>query len=119
MGMLCYRQYKFPVAYKVFKDGRETNKDNHRPGLPSTSKANESAVKLRSMLARGDPLTFRINWIHRIETTDQSMPKINAKLVPENVSAEQKENRFFISEQLLNCLITELNSMHRVITADE
>ena len=47
------------------------------------------------------------------------MRKICAKLVPKNLSVEQKENRLEICQDLLGRLEIEPNFLHKVITRDE
>ena len=47
------------------------------------------------------------------------MRKICAKLVPKNLSVEQKVNRLEICQDLLGRLKIEPNFLHKVITGDE
>jgi len=47
------------------------------------------------------------------------MRKICAKLVPKNLSVEQKANRMEICQDLLGRLEIEPNFLHKVITGDD
>ena len=57
--------------------------------------------------------------VHRIITEDLHMIKICAKLVPKNLSDEQKDNRVLVSRELLDRVTSEPNFLQRVITGDE
>ena len=113
---------------KAFKEGRENVEDDHRSGRPSTSTTDESVSKVRSALAMDRRLTVRMiadevgmskDTVHRILTEVLEMRKICAKIVPKNLSAEPKENRLFISQEMLDRLNREPNFMDRVVTGDE
>ena len=47
------------------------------------------------------------------------MRKICAKLVPKNLSDEQKDNRVLVSLEFLDHVTSEPNFLQRVITGDE
>jgi len=57
--------------------------------------------------------------VHRIITEDLHMRKICAKLVPKNLSEEQKDNPVLVSRELLDRVTSEPNFLQRVITVDE
>jgi len=57
--------------------------------------------------------------VHRIITEDLHMRKICAKLVPKNLSDEQKDNRVLVSRELLDRVTSEPDFLQRVITKDE
>ena len=59
------------------------------------------------------------NVVHRILKEHFHMRKICAKLVPKNLSVEQKANRLEICQDLLGRLEIEPNFLHKVITGDE
>ena len=59
------------------------------------------------------------NAVHRIVTDHLHMRKICAKLVPKNLSVEQKANRLEICQDLLGRLEIEPNLLHKIITGDE
>jgi len=57
--------------------------------------------------------------VHRIITEDLHVRKICAKLVPKNLSDEQKDNRALVSRELLDRVTSEPDFLQRVITGDE
>ena len=59
------------------------------------------------------------NAVHRILTDHLYMRKICAKLVPENLSVEQKANRLEICQDLQGRLKIKPNFLGKVITGDE
>jgi len=59
------------------------------------------------------------NAVYRILTEHLRMRKICAKLVPKNLSVEQKANRLEICQDLLRRLEIEPNFLHKVIIGDE
>ena len=59
------------------------------------------------------------NAVHRILTDHLQMRKICAKLVPKNLSVEQKANRLEICHNLQGRLKIEPNFLDKVITDDE
>ena len=58
------------------------------------------------------------NTVHRILTEHLHMRKICAKLVPKNLSVEQKANRLEICQDLMGRLEIGPNFLHKVITGD-
>ena len=56
------------------------------------------------------------NAVHRILTEHLHMQKLCAKLVPKNLSVEQKAIWLEIFQDLLGRLEIELNFLHKVIT---
>jgi len=59
------------------------------------------------------------NEVHTILTDHLHMRRICAKLVPENLSVEQKANRLEICQDLLGRLEIEPDFLDKVITGDE
>ena len=59
------------------------------------------------------------NAVHWILTDHLHIQKICVKLVPKNLSVEQKANRLEISQDLLGRLKIEPNFLDKVITGDE
>jgi len=57
--------------------------------------------------------------VHRILTDHLHMQKICAKLVPKNLSVEQKANRSEICQDLLGRLKIEPHFLDKVLTGDE
>ena len=97
-------------------------------GRPSTSKTDDNVDRVRSPVRSDRRLTSRmisseINLnrftIHQILTQDLDMRKVCAKMVPKNLTTEQKANRRDVSLDLLDCLEREPEFFSRVITGDE
>ena len=114
--------------YKGFKDGREGVEDEQRAGCPSTSRSENNVARVQAVLDRDQRLSVRLmaeevgllkTDVHRIITEDLYMRKICAKLVPKNLSDEQKDNRVLVSRELLDRVKSEPNFLQRVITGDE
>jgi len=114
--------------YKAFKDGREGVEDEERAGRPSTSRTENNVARVKAVLDRDRRLSVRLmaeevglpkTDVHRIITEDLHMRKICAKLVPKNLSDEQKDNRVLVSRELLDRVTSEPNFLQRVITGDE
>jgi len=114
--------------YKVFKDGRGDVEDEQRAGRPSSSRTENSVARVKAVLDRDRRLSVRLlaeevglpkTDVHRIITEDLHMRKICAKLVPKNLSDEQKDNCVLVSRELLDCVTSEPNFLQGVITGDE
>lgn len=114
--------------HKAFKEGRENVDDETRSGRPATTLLDENVDRVRAVLAKDRRLTVRMigeeinlskTVVHRIITEKLNMRKICAKLVPQVLTDDQKENRVFICQELLDRLTTEPTFLNRVITGDE
>ena len=88
--------------HKSFSEGREQVEDKSRAGRPSTSKTDDSVKRVRSLVRSDRQLTLRmisselnLNWftVHQILTQDLDMRKVCAKMVPKNLTTEQKANQ--------------------------
>jgi len=114
--------------HKSFLEGREQVEDEPRVGRPSTSKTDDDVERVRSLVRSDRRLTLRmINselnlnrfTIHQILTQDLDMRKVCTKMVPENLTTEQKVNRRDVCLDLLDCLEREPEFYSRIITGDE
>ena len=92
----------------------------------STNDQNVEVV--RAVIAKDRQLRVRMiaeetglnkNAVHRILTDHLSMQKICAKVVPKNLSVEQKVNQLEICQDLLGRLEIEPDFLDKVITGDE
>ena len=88
--------------HKVFLDNRLIVEDETRFGRPCTSKTGENVTKVMALLMSDRRLTVRMfgselnlnhQTVHDILTEKLGTRKICAKLVPKNLTNEQKENR--------------------------
>ena len=87
---------------KRFSDGRESVTDEERSGRPATSRTEENITKVR--LRENRRLTVRsiaeqVNidreTVRIILTEDLDMRKVCAKVVPKELTEEQKQRRIF------------------------
>ena len=97
--------------HKAFKYGRENVEEEQRAGRPSTSRTENNVARMKAVLDRDRRLNVRLiaeevalqkTDVHRIITEDLHMKKNCAKLVPKNLSDEQKDNRVLVSREVLD-----------------
>ena len=95
--------------HKAFKEGRENVEDDPRSERPISSTNNENVEVVQAVMVKDRRLNVRMiaeetgldrNAVHRISTDHLHMRKICAKLVPKNLSVEQKANRLEICQDL-------------------
>ena len=76
--------------------------DEPRAGRPSTSKMDDNVERVRYLVRSDHQLTLRMIsselnlnrfTVHQILTQDLDMRKVCAKMVPKNLTTEQKANR--------------------------
>ena len=90
---------------KRFSEGRESVTDEERSGRPATSRTEEENItKLRQIVRENRRLTVssiaeQVNidreTVRKILTEDLDMRKVCAKMVPEELTEEQKQRRAF------------------------
>jgi len=112
--------------HKAFKDGRESVEDKQRTVRPSTSRSENNVARGKAVLDTDQHLNVwliaeevelpktDVHWI-----IDLHMRKICVKLVPKNLSDEQKDNHVLVSRELLDCVTSEPGFLQWVITEDE
>jgi len=113
---------------KAFIEDREHVENDPRSGRPISSTNDQNVELVRAVMAKDRRLSVRMiaeetgldkNAVHRILTDHFHMRKICAKLVPTNLSVEQKANRLEICQDLLGRLEIEPNCLDKVITGNE
>jgi len=113
---------------KPFLEGREQVEDEPRAGRTSVSKTDDNVERVRSLVRSDRRLTLRkisseLNLnrftVPQILTQDLDMRKVCAKMVPKNLTTEQKANRRGVCLDLLDRLEREPEFFSRVITGDE
>jgi len=113
--------------HKSFLEGREQVEDESRARRTSTSKTYDSVERVRSLVRSDRRLTLRmINselnlnqfTVHQILTQDLDMKNVFAKMVPKNLTTEQKVSRRDVCLNLLDRLEREPEFFSRVITGD-
>jgi len=114
--------------HKSFLEDREQVEDEPRAGRTSTSKTDDNVEIVRSLVRSDRRLTLRmisselnLNWftVHQSLTQDLDMRKVWAKMIPKNLTTEQKANRSDVCLDLLDRLEMEPEFFSRVITGDE
>jgi len=114
--------------HRAFKEGRANVKNDPRSGRPISSTNDQNVEVVRTVMAKDRRLSVRTiaeetgldkNAVHIILTEHLYMQKICAKLVPKNLSAEQKANRLEICQDLMGRLEIEPRFLVKVITGDE
>jgi len=102
--------------HKSFLEGREQVEDEPRAERPSTSKTDDNVERVRSLVRSDRRLTLRMIrselnlnrfTVHQILTQDLDMIKVCAKMVPKNLTTEQKANRRDVCLDLLDRLKRE------------
>ena len=98
---------KKTAVYKWVKrssDGRESITDEEKSGRPATSKTEEHIAKVRQILRENRLFTVRsiaeqVNidreTVGEILTEDLNMRNVCAKMVPKELTIEQKQRRVF------------------------
>jgi len=99
---------------KRFSEGRDSVTDEESSGRPATSRTEENIAKVRHVFRENCRLTVRsiaeqVNidreTVRKILTEDLDMRKVCAKMVPKELTEEQKQRRVF-SYQTNNCVGT-------------
>ena len=110
---------------KRFSEGRESVTDEKRSGWPATSRSEENIVKIRQIVRENRLLTVRgiaeqVNMdreaVREILTEDLDMRKVWAKMVPKELTEEQKQRSVTTCQDLLE---RQDDILGRVITGDE
>ena len=108
---------------QYFSDGRESVTDVERSGRPATSRTEENISKICQIVHENRQLTVRsiaeqvnINreTVRKILTEDLDMRKLCAKIVPKELTEEQKQRR--VTTDILE---RQDDILGRVITGDE
>ena len=95
---------------KRFSEGRESATDEQRSGQPATSRTEENIAEIHQIVRENRRMTVRsiaeqvnINreTVSRILTEHVDMRKVCAKMVPKELTKEQKQRRVTICQDLL------------------
>jgi len=114
--------------HKAFKESRENVEDDSRSGRPISLTNDENVEVVPAVMVKDRRLSVSMiaeetvldrNAVHRILTDHLHIRKICTKLVPKNLSVEQKANRLEICQDLQGRLEIEPNFLDKVITGDE
>ena len=102
----AYREHVLSISHvfmwhKALSEGRESIKDDPCSGRPSTSKMDNKVEKVRALVQSDVRLTMRMiaselnlnhTTVHQILTQELTMRILCAKIVPKNLTIEQKDN---------------------------
>ena len=111
--------------YKAFSEGRESIKDEPRSRRPSTLKTDKNVEKVRVLVGSDRRLTvwmiareLNLNHttVHQILTQELAMRKLCVKIVTQNLTIEQKDNRKDVCLHLLERIQSDRNFLKNVIT---
>jgi len=112
-------------SVKSFSEGRESVTDEERSGRAETSITEENITKIRQIVRENRRLAVRsiaeqvnidTETVRKIVTEDLDMRKVCAKMVPKELTEEQKQRRPTICQDLLE---RQDDILGRVITGDE
>jgi histone-lysine N-methyltransferase SETMAR len=114
--------------YNRFKDGRTSVESEPRPGRPSTCRNDQVIAKVNAVVMRDRRLTIReiaeevglsTFSAHSIVTEDLAMKRVSAKFVPKLLTAEQKQLRVEVSQDMLDSTNSDPDFLNTIITGDE
>jgi len=103
-GDSAMKKTAFYKWVKRFSEGRESVSEEERSGRPATSRTEENIAKVRQIVRENRRLTVRniaehVNIdreiVRKILTEDLDMGKVCAKMVPQELTEEQKQRRVF------------------------
>jgi hypothetical protein len=107
--------------------GRDVE-DDERPGCPVTMKTDENVDKVRTLVRNDRRLNIRMiakelnvdkERVSQILTENVKMKKVCAKMVPKNLSEDQKLNREEMCQNVLEKSEEDPDFLNSVITCDE
>jgi len=114
--------------HKRFSEGRESVKDDDRPGRPCTAVTVDNTEKVRDVIRKNRRLGVRTvaeevsldrESVRRILREELNMRKVCAKMVPKLLSDEQKDRRKELCLDLLQRIENEPDVLNSIITCDE
>src|SRR6187551_2359503 len=127
-GEQCLSRAQVFRWHKSFLEGREHVEDEPRSGRPLTSRTDENMDRVRALVRSDRRLTIKMIseqlnlntfTVHQIVTDDLNMRKVCAKLVPKNLTTEQKDNRKNVCVDLLERIANDQEFFNCVITGNE
>jgi len=124
----CMSRARVSEWHKRFSVGRESVKDDDRPGRPRTAVTEDNIEKERDVFRKDRRLGVRavaekVNLdresVRRILREELNMKKVCAKMDPKLLSEEQKERRKELCLDLLQRTENEPDLLNSIITCDE
>jgi hypothetical protein len=114
--------------HRRFLGGREDVEDDERPGHPVTMKTDENVDKVRTLVRNDRRLSIRMiakelnvdkETVRQILTENLKMKTVCAKMVPKNLSEDQKLNREEMCQNVLEKIEEDPDFLNSVVTCDE
>ena len=127
-GDECLSRTQVFLWHKRFLEGRESVEDDPRPGRPVTASTDENVKKIEQIVRIDRRLSIRMiaemtncrkETVRQILGENLNMSKVCAKLVPKNLTADQKLKRFQDCSDTVERLKDDPDLLNRVITCDE
>nr|CAH7745967.1 unnamed protein product [Callosobruchus chinensis] len=127
-GDNCMSRTRVFEWHKRFSEGREEVEDDERTGRPVTSRIEENIKKVNEIVRKDRRLSLRMisdlsnidrETVRKILHEDLKMTKVCAKMVPKNLTPEQKENRKNICIDIMQQLEADPGLLEKVVTCDE
>jgi hypothetical protein len=114
--------------HRRFLGGREDVEDDERPGRPVSMKTDENVDKVRTLVRNDCHLSIRMiaeelnvdkETVRQILTENLKMKEVCAKMVPKNLSEDQKLNREEMCQNVLEKTVEDPDFLNSVVTCDE
>ncbi|VVC45839.1 Transposase, type 1 [Cinara cedri] len=114
--------------YKRFSEGRESTEDDQRPGRPVTVSTPETVTKINQIVRADRRMSIRMiaeavnadnETVRKILHEELHLTKVCAKLVPKNLTPDQKFLRQQVCSDFLEKLKEDPGLMKNIITCDE
>nr|CAH7751414.1 unnamed protein product [Callosobruchus chinensis] len=127
-GDNCMSRTRVFEWHKRFSEGREEVEDDERTGRPVTSRIEENIKKVNEIVRKDRRLSLRMisdlsnidrETVRKILHEDLKMTKVCAKMVPKNLTPEQKENRKNICIDIMQQLEADPGLLEKVVTCDK
>ena len=115
-------------CHKTFSQGRTIAEVEQRSGRPSATRTSDSTARVCELVRSDRRLTVKmiadevnVSWeaVRGILTEELGMGKICAKMVPRNLTEQQRHARVSVCAELLEQVEADEELMERVITGDE
>ncbi|KAL4153743.1 hypothetical protein QTP88_001576 [Uroleucon formosanum] len=127
-GEECLSRARVFEWYKRFYSGREDVEDDDRSGRPTTSSTNENVEKIDKIIRQDRRLSVRAvaemvnidrESVRKILVENLNIKKVCAKMVPKNLTIDQKFNRKEICSDTLKIIKDDPSFINNIITCDE
>ncbi|KAL4083729.1 hypothetical protein QTP88_029045 [Uroleucon formosanum] len=127
-GEECLSRARVFEWHKRFCSGREDVEDDDRSGRPTTSSTNENVEKIDKIIRQDRRLSVRAvaemvnidrESVRKILVENLNIKKVCAKMVPKNLTIDQKFNRKEICSDTLKIIKDDPSFINNIITCDE